>query len=76
MVHARLKFTLTGQPRTALLTDRGWTLISGTAGQDAMLNHLFPLPLFDADHGPDVRATEAAFVAAEAARLLRGIVEP
>ncbi len=74
MVYFRLKFTLSGQPRTALLTDRGWTLISGTAGQDALLNHMFPLrPMPNCSDA--VRADRAAVCAARAAEILRGTID-
>jgi hypothetical protein len=76
MVYARLKFTLSGQPRVALLTDRGWTLLHGTAGQNELLNHICPLPVFDKDDGPEWKVTAAAAVAHRAIELLGGTIEP
>ena len=66
MVHARLKFTQHGQPQTALLTDRGWTIIHGNPGEISLLNHICPLT------DPD----QAQICAARAAELLRGTIEP
>ena len=44
MLYARLKFILSGQPRTALLTDRGWVILHADAGMISLLNHICPIP--------------------------------
>jgi hypothetical protein len=65
VVYARVKFTLSDQPRVALLTDRGWTLINSPGGIDSLLNHICPLGNYP--------TTEACAI--EMAALLRGTVE-
>ena len=74
MVYARLKFTLSDQPRTALLTDRGWVILHADSGMNSLLNHICPLPEGSEDGQPE--PTEGiAGCAARAAELLGGTIE-
>ena len=74
MIYARVKFTLSGLPRLALLTDRGWTVVSGGPNTDCLVNHICPLE-FPADATPEQKTAIAAVCAARGAELLRGTVE-
>jgi hypothetical protein len=68
-VHFRVKFTLADVPRTALLTDRGWTVIHDAGAMAQIFNHICPPPTAD---GP----VSYADCAAKLAELFRGTAEP
>lgn len=74
MVYARLKFFLNDQPRTALLTDRGWTILHADAGMNALLNHICDFR-YDPKGTPAGNGHTAELCADLAAELLGGTIE-
>jgi hypothetical protein len=79
MIYARLTFQMHGCQHTALLTDRGWTIIHAAAGAAALLNHICPLHVEKKDgegqsEFSDRLAHAAADCANRAAEILKGTV--